>query len=356
MSSLCEQYERLLEEGAKATNSDSRDKILQKIRELILLEGFPLETEKDLKEDLTLRGKIWKVLLGIEKIDAEEYIRLVEKGPTSDQRLANKIQVESTRAFGGDTQFKRKVSPDKLVRVSTAFLHSLPKNSRLTYVQGLNHLIGPFLYNMPEVDAFFCFMKFMTVHCPTYAERHLEGTMAGLMIFDAILAVVDPELSNHLLSHQMPATVYAMTPIQSLNGHVPPFTELLCLWDLYIAFGVHLSLLFVVAQVLLRRDELLATDKLSELLLATKWPHLNAKVIIPLALQILHILPPKLYKLLVEHPYVSVKDSVFYKKNNPSLLVRRPLSNPNLYNTNNDLSKQQQQQQQQQQQSEIDLR
>lgn len=45
MSSLYQQYEDLLEEGAKATNSESRDKILRKIRELILVEGFPPETE-----------------------------------------------------------------------------------------------------------------------------------------------------------------------------------------------------------------------------------------------------------------------------------------------------------------------
>jgi hypothetical protein len=81
--------------------------------------------QKEFEKELTLRGKVWKALLGIDKIDAEEYIRVVEKGPVPDQKLANKIQVESTRAFGGDNLFKQKVSPDKLVRVSTAFLHSL---------------------------------------------------------------------------------------------------------------------------------------------------------------------------------------------------------------------------------------
>jgi hypothetical protein len=45
MSNLYQQYENLLEEGAKATSNESRDKILRKIRELILVEGFPPETE-----------------------------------------------------------------------------------------------------------------------------------------------------------------------------------------------------------------------------------------------------------------------------------------------------------------------
>jgi hypothetical protein len=81
-------------------------------------------------------------------------------------------------------------------------------------------------------------------------------------------------------------------------------------------------------------------------LLATKWPHLNAKVIIPLSLQLLHILPSELYNLLVKHPYASLKESVFYKKNNPSVLMRKNSLPSQKHNI--DSTKQQQQQQQQQ--------
>jgi hypothetical protein len=45
MDTLYRKYENLLNEGTKVTDNESRIQILRKIRELILLEGIPLEPE-----------------------------------------------------------------------------------------------------------------------------------------------------------------------------------------------------------------------------------------------------------------------------------------------------------------------
>lgn len=50
-----------------------------------------------------------------------------------------------------------------------------------TYVQGMNVLAAPFLYTMPsELEAFFCFAKFIEESCPLYVQPTLEGVHRGL--------------------------------------------------------------------------------------------------------------------------------------------------------------------------------
>ena len=52
-----------------------------------------------------------------------------------------------------------------------------------TYVQGMNVLAAPFLYTMPsELEAFFCFAKFIEELCPLYVQPTLEGVHRGLRV------------------------------------------------------------------------------------------------------------------------------------------------------------------------------
>jgi cell cycle arrest protein BUB2 len=52
-----------------------------------------------------------------------------------------------------------------------------------TYVQGMNVLAAPFLYTMPsELEAFFCFSKFIEESCPLYVQPTLEGVHMGLKV------------------------------------------------------------------------------------------------------------------------------------------------------------------------------
>jgi cell cycle arrest protein BUB2 len=54
-----------------------------------------------------------------------------------------------------------------------------------TYVQGMNVLAAPFLYTLPsELEAFYCFSKFIEVSCPLYVQPTLEGVHKGLKVED----------------------------------------------------------------------------------------------------------------------------------------------------------------------------
>ncbi len=57
-----------------------------------------------------------------------------------------------------------------------------------TYVQGMNVLAAPFLYTMPsELEAFYCFAKFIEESCPLYVQPTLEGVHYGLKVGSAHL-------------------------------------------------------------------------------------------------------------------------------------------------------------------------
>ena len=66
---------------------------------------------------------------------------------------------------------------------STASQAGDQTNSYVGYVQGMNVLAAPFLYTMPsEVEAFYCFSKFIEVCCPLYVQPTLEGVHRGLKV------------------------------------------------------------------------------------------------------------------------------------------------------------------------------
>lgn len=169
-----------------------------------------------------------------------------------------------------------------------------------TYVQGMNVLAAPFLYTMPsELEAFYCFSKFIEECCPLYVQPTLEGVHRGLKVsckfflmlpysdpfsllqlLDRCLKIVDPELFAHLRSKNLSAEIYAfpcmskffskqsvllnhaLTAVLTLCACTPPLDQVLQLWDFLLAFGVHLSILCVIAQLLLMRDDVMKSSRL----------------------------------------------------------------------------------------------
>jgi len=277
---------------------------LYTLRKLILLEGLPTEPEGEHADTVacTLRGRIWKILLRIKCVDAAKYISLIEKG-SADQKIYDKIRNDTFRTFKTNAHYTARVPEEKLIRLLNAFIHSCGKNEQISYVQGMNVISAPFLYVMPEVDAFFCFSQFVQFHAPLYFHPGIEGAFTGLKMVDEILKLVDPELYIHLISKNLKAEMYAMPPVLSISACTPPLAELLKLWDVFFAFGVHLNIICVVAQIVIMREELLVSDRPNLRTL----PSLDANLILSVAVQLVRQLPEELYNRLVEHPYQSKK-------------------------------------------------
>ncbi|KAJ3194388.1 hypothetical protein HK101_002861 [Irineochytrium annulatum] len=80
-----------------------------------------------------------------------------------------------------------------------------------------------------------------------------------------------------------------------------PLTELLRLWDFLLAYGVHLNVLCVIAQLMMMRDELVKSA--SPMKLLRTLPDLDARSIIGIAMRLVPELPEGLYDMLVRHPF-----------------------------------------------------
>lgn len=147
-------------------------------------------------------------------------------------------------------------------------------NLELTYVQGMNVLAAPFLMVLPEMEAFFAFSTFIWKWCPLYVLPTLKGVHCGIKLVDICLRVLDPELFGFLLGKGLTANMYAFpckcyhpqkhslhlltfVAVLTFSACTPPLSELLRLWDIMFAFGFHLNILYIIAQLALIREELM---------------------------------------------------------------------------------------------------
>ncbi|KAI0723997.1 bub2 protein [Cerioporus squamosus] len=284
--------------ASKARSAADMEEATKKLRRLILVDGIPSAV------DPTLRPRIWKVLLRVRDVSAESFLEYVGRGPCE---VREKIRNDTFRTLATDRGFKERVSEDMLVRLLDAFVwrnHDRQENDQLgfTYVQGMNVLAAPFLYTMPsELEAFYCFAKFIEESCPLYVQPTLEGVHCGLKLLDRCLKIVDPELYAHLRSKNLSAEIYAFPSVLTLCACTPPLDQVLQLWDFLLAFGVHLNVLCVIAQLLLMRDEVMRSS--SPMRLLRTFPPLEALPVIGIAVTLVRDLPADLYEELVKHPY-----------------------------------------------------
>ncbi|KIY43289.1 TBC-domain-containing protein [Fistulina hepatica ATCC 64428] len=282
--------------ASKSRGSSDVDDSVRKLRRLILVEGIPSAA------DPTLRPRIWKLLLRVNNLSADTYLKYVARGPCE---VREKIRNDTFRTLATDPGFKERVRESMLVRLLDAFVwknyESMPQFD-FTYVQGMNVLAAPFLYTMPsEVEAFFCFSKFIEECCPLYVQPTLEGVHRGLKLLDRCLKIVDPELYSYLRSKKLSAEIYAFPSVLTLCACTKPLDQVLQLWDFLLAFGAHLNVLCVIAQLLLMRDDVMKAS--SPMRLLRTFPDLDASPIIGIAVTLVRDLPPELYDELVRHPY-----------------------------------------------------
>lgn len=140
-------------------------------------------------------------------------------------------------------------------------LNLLPSETAI-YVQGMNVLAAPFLYTArSEVEAYAMFIYFITHECPGYIRGAMDGVHKGLKLMDRCLDIVDPQLAAHLFSKRLSAEIYALPSIMTMCACTPPLPEVLHLWDFLFAYGPHLNILCIIAQLLKMRDLLLGSER-----------------------------------------------------------------------------------------------
>lgn len=252
-------------------------------------------------------------LLNIPPVPTDEYLSLIHRGRSPEY---TKIRNDTFRTLATDPLFKRRVTEASLIRLLNAVawkLHdakkpkSRPSSSRrremellvnsppsiaeeddesalvmdefdsppparraaasnmsesAIYVQGMNVLCAPFLYAArSEVEAFALFHYFVTRECPGYIRGAMDGVHRGLRLVDRCLEIVEPKLAAYLFSKGMQAELYAFPSVLTLCACTPPLPEVLHLWDFLFAYGPHLNILCIVAQLIRMRDTILESPR-----------------------------------------------------------------------------------------------
>jgi cell cycle arrest protein BUB2 len=252
------------------------------------------------------------ILLNAPILDTDDYLSLIHRGASPSY---SKIRNDTFRTLATDPLFRRRVSEASLIRLLNAVAWKLhdardaraddPPAARLThtsnahgspelqsatprararaltlptegsdaggsasardpgsYVQGMNVLAAPFLYAArSEAEAFVAFHRFITHECPGYVRGAMDGVHQGLALVDKVLAIVDPKLSLYLIGKGMTAELYAFPSVLTLCACTPPLPEVLRLWDFLFAYGAHLNLLCIVAQLVILRNSILSSPR-----------------------------------------------------------------------------------------------
>ncbi|KAI0409590.1 rab-GTPase-TBC domain-containing protein [Xylaria palmicola] len=295
---------------------------------------------------------IWLILLDASVMATDEYLKLVHRGASP---AYSKIRNDTFRTLTTDPLFRRRVSEASLIRLLNAIawmLHdarevrrppssrqSLPASNSASpsrsdisqaissspvarsraraltlttegsdsntsepgiYVQGMNVLAAPFLYAArSEAEAFVAFHQLLTKECPAYIRGAMDGVHRGLVLVDKVLGIVDAKLSLYLTSKGLSAEIYAFPSVLTLCACTPPLPEVLRLWDFLFAYGPHLNILCIVAQLIMMRNELLSSSSPNKLL--RSFPTLHADQIKAHALAIIKMIPDDVYEEIVNH-------------------------------------------------------
>ncbi|CAG8974579.1 hypothetical protein HYALB_00004375 [Hymenoscyphus albidus] len=291
-----------------------------------------------------LRIYVWLILLNAPVLETDSYLALIHRGASP---AYSKIRNDTFRTLATDPLFRRRVSEASLIRLLNAVawkLHdakeeraaSLAKAATVmhtasregspkmqsksrsraltlttegsdaggsepgTYVQGMNVLAAPFLYAArSEAEAFAAFHKFITIECPGYVRGAMDGVHKGLALVDKVLAIVDPKLNLYLIGKGMSAEIYAFPSVLTLCACTPPLPQVLRLWDFLFAYGAHLNILCIVAQLVILRNSILSSPSPTKIL--RSFPPLVAETIIEVTLSIVKKIPDDVFAEIVSH-------------------------------------------------------
>jgi len=322
-------FDELMETKVTSGSSEEEKKELEEkflgLRRVILFSGMG-EPQRNPDGETNFRGQVWKLLLGVlyqdkKKDPVEEYLKLLGLGKATKYKTRSgessykAIRHDSFRTLKGAKLFDIKTEEPKVIRVLNAYVHK----ARKPYNQGMNTILSPFLVCMNEMDAFYCFYTLLEKMTPTYWMGYKNkgpgtdqgfylGAHAACRLADKVLQEVDYDLHESLMNNvrktfrtQSPRKffhkLYTFRHMQVFSLVAKPMEEVMQLWDLFFALGMHMHVVAYVAQLILIRHLLMDENaNLNNLLTQEAWPKVNARAVTSVTTFVM----PKLSEELVE--------------------------------------------------------
>lgn len=248
------------------------------LRAALLASGLPAGS--------AVRPAVWRVLLGAPQCTAAEYAALVARGPS---RLAVDIGKDLHRTLSSDPE-RETLAPTAIrSRLLNALVHWFDDGGVATgYVQGMGALamlmthvccshrnnvgggdvepaLAAAVCPTTEVDAFALLRSVLTRGLPTWFTAGQPAVRTACSLAYRVLCEVDDEVARFFADTYGPTTAHVellfYSRCSSLYANRPPLSAITQLWDAILALGVHTVVLLCAAEVVLRRDELMAAGR-----------------------------------------------------------------------------------------------
>ncbi|GMR34089.1 hypothetical protein PMAYCL1PPCAC_04284, partial [Pristionchus mayeri] len=218
------------------------------------------------------RAGVWRALLDVSPLDAEEFAALDTVSPhTSDRQL----EVDIPRCHQYEEVMTSPSAHYKLKRLLKAWLEAHP---RYVYWQGLDSLAAPFLLlnfeNLPLALA--CMTSFIDRYLRDFFLKDNSHIIQEyLAVFNHLISFVDASLYTCLAEMDFFPELYAIPWFLTCFAHVLPLHKLLHVWDALLRAETSFPLFVGVSVLLELRPSLIGASFNDVILLFSDLPDLQ---------------------------------------------------------------------------------
>lgn len=203
----------------------------------------PEKLEKRIRKGIpdSVRGEVWRRLLGIPKILIEQegkYEEVLNYGLEHSKDI-RQIDLDVNRTYRNHIMFRDRYSTKQCMLFRILVAYSI-YNSEVGYCQGMSQIAALLLMYMDEEDSFWSLSTLMS--CDKYAMHgfFIPG-FPKLVRFsnhhDLIIKKLLPRVYKRFKEYQIDSTLYTLKWFFQCFLDKVPFTLTLRLWDNFIYYG-----------------------------------------------------------------------------------------------------------------------
>jgi len=206
-----------------------------------------------------VRVRVWPRLLGINMLETVTVLPGEEELSTHPEY--NQVVLDVNRSLKrfppGIEEAERPLLQDQLTRLIVRVLIAQPT---LHYYQGYHDVAITFLLVVGEHIGYQIMEKLSVSHLSKFMAPNMEQTMSLLQLMYPIIRLSNPSLHNHLVKAEL-GTIFALPWLITWFGHVlPDYSDVVRLYDFFLAGPPLMPVYLATAIVLHRQDEILSTE------------------------------------------------------------------------------------------------
>lgn len=179
-----------------------------------------------------------------------------------DQEISDQIKIDLPRTFPDNIHFEQYQLG--LYNVLISYAHH---NTAVGYCQGLNYIAGLILLVTKNEESTFWLLKVLVENIvPLYHTKKMENLITDIDVLSELIRIRVPDVHKHISDLGLPWPVIATKWLICLYAEVVPIETALRIWDCVFLEGNKILLRVGISIVVGLRQEILATDDISQLI------------------------------------------------------------------------------------------